>query len=119
MNISWTRWLFTEVSDLYFYNQIPMESVLSIEAFKYKANLQLVRLYIDTPTFDKITKDQSSKLEDRISTIGGNLGLLTGDNECLKRPIYVILKKDFLSSLWLRLPTWWQKSYLDLLEREY
>ena len=47
-------------------------------ALKYQANLQLVRLYIDTPTFDKITKDQSSKLEDRISTIGGNLGLLTG-----------------------------------------
>ena len=33
---------------------------------------------MDTPTFDKITKDQSSKLEDRISTIGGNLGLFTG-----------------------------------------
>ena len=47
-------------------------------AFKYRDNLQLVRLYIDTPVFDKITKDQSSKLEDRISTIGGNLGLLTG-----------------------------------------
>ena len=37
-----------------------------------------MRIYIDTPTFDKITKDQSSKLEDRISTIGGNLGLFTG-----------------------------------------
>ena len=38
----------------------------------------MVRIYLESPTFDRITRDQSSKLEDKISTIGGNLGLLTG-----------------------------------------
>ena len=38
----------------------------------------MVRIYLDSPTFERIHKDQSSKLEDKISTIGGNLGLLTG-----------------------------------------
>ena len=37
-----------------------------------------MRIYLESPTFDRITKDQSSKLEDKLSTIGGNLGLLTG-----------------------------------------
>ena len=44
----------------------------------YKRNIHVVRIYLDSPTFDRIHKDQSSKLEDKISTIGGNLGLLTG-----------------------------------------
>ena len=38
----------------------------------------MVRIYLESPTFDRITRDQSSKLEDKISTVGGNLGLLTG-----------------------------------------
>ena len=38
----------------------------------------MVRIYLDSPIFDRITKDQASKLEDKISTVGGNLGLLTG-----------------------------------------
>ena len=33
---------------------------------------------MDTPTFDKITKDEREKFEDILSTIGGTLGLLTG-----------------------------------------
>ena len=38
----------------------------------------MVRISLESPTFDRITKDQSSKLEDKLSTVGGNLGLLTG-----------------------------------------
>ena len=38
----------------------------------------MVRIYVDTPTFDKITKDERAKFEDILSTIGGTLGLLTG-----------------------------------------
>ena len=37
-----------------------------------------MRIYFDTPTFDKITKDERAKFEDVLSTIGGTLGLLTG-----------------------------------------
>ena len=78
MNISRTKLLFTEVRHFALLKEIYNELRKFCSAFRYRDNLQLVRLYIDTPVFDKITKDQSSKLEDRISTIGGNLGLLTG-----------------------------------------
>ena len=37
-----------------------------------------MRLYFDTPTYDKITKDRSAKFVDKLSAIGGTMGLLTG-----------------------------------------
>ena len=33
---------------------------------------------MDTPTFDKITKDRAAKFVDMMSAIGGTMGLLTG-----------------------------------------
>ena len=38
----------------------------------------MIRIYFDTPTFDRITKDQAAKFVDILSTIGGTMGLLTG-----------------------------------------
>ena len=43
-----------------------------------KDNLRYVRIYFDTPTFDKITKDRAAKFVDMLSAIGGTMGLLTG-----------------------------------------
>ena len=40
--------------------------------------MKLVRIYIDTPTFDRITKDRAAKFVDMLSAIGGTMGLLTG-----------------------------------------
>ena len=40
--------------------------------------LRLVRIYFDTPTFDRIIKDRSAKFVDMLSAIGGTMGLLTG-----------------------------------------
>ena len=37
-----------------------------------------MRIYFDTPTFDRITKDRAAKFEDKLSAIGGTMGLLTG-----------------------------------------
>ena len=37
-----------------------------------------MRIYFDTPTFDRITKDTSAKFADMLSAIGGTMGLLTG-----------------------------------------
>ena len=37
-----------------------------------------VRIYFDTPTFDRITKDRAAKFVDMLSAIGGTMGLLTG-----------------------------------------
>ena len=43
-----------------------------------EANLKYVRIYFDTPTFDRITKDSAAKFVDMLSAIGGTMGLLTG-----------------------------------------
>ena len=40
--------------------------------------LQFIRIHFDTPTFDRITKDNAAKPEDIISAIGGFMGLFTG-----------------------------------------
>jgi len=37
-----------------------------------------VRIFFDTPTINKITKDRAAKFVDMLSAIGGTMGLLTG-----------------------------------------
>ena len=37
-----------------------------------------MRIYFDTPTFSRITKDRAAKFVDMLSAIGGTMGLLTG-----------------------------------------
>ena len=46
--------------------------------FKWENTLRLVRIYFDTPTFDRITKDRAAKFVVMLSAIGGTMGLLTG-----------------------------------------
>ena len=46
--------------------------------FQWKNNLRLVRIFFQTPTFDRITKDRAAKFVDMLSAIGGTMGLLTG-----------------------------------------
>ena len=46
--------------------------------FRWKNNLRLVRIFFQTPTFDRITKDRAAKFVDMLSAIGGTMGLLTG-----------------------------------------
>ena len=50
----------------------------SISDFEWKNKLRYVRIYFDTPTFDRITKDRAAKFVDYVSAIGGTMGLLTG-----------------------------------------
>ena len=40
--------------------------------------MRFVRIYFDTPTFDRITNDRAAKFVDMLSAIGGTMGLLTG-----------------------------------------
>ena len=40
--------------------------------------MRFVRIFFDTPTFDRITKDRAAKFVDMLSAIGGTMGLLTG-----------------------------------------
>ena len=44
----------------------------------YEPDLQFVRIYFDTPTFDRITKDEKVKFVDILSAVGGTMGLFTG-----------------------------------------
>ena len=37
-----------------------------------------MRIYFDTPTFDRVTKDRAAKFVDMLAVIGGTMGLLTG-----------------------------------------
>ena len=46
--------------------------------YDWKNNLRFVRIYFDTPTFDRITKDRAAKFVDMMSAIGETMGLLTG-----------------------------------------
>ena len=51
-----------------------------MQAYKKDMKLHLVRIYFGDQTFDRITKDVKATLEDKISNIGGILGLFTGFN---------------------------------------
>ena len=37
-----------------------------------------MRIFFDTPKFDRINKDRAAKFVDMLSAIGGTMGLLTG-----------------------------------------
>ena len=53
-------------------------STLTNLEYEWKNNLRFVRIYFDTPTFDRIEKDRAAKFVDMLSAIGGTMGLLTG-----------------------------------------
>ena len=44
----------------------------------FRKDLKFVRIYFDTPTFDRVTRDKAAKFVDKLSAIGGTMGLLTG-----------------------------------------
>ena len=51
--------------------------IYSLE-YEWENKLRFVRIYFDTPTFDRITMDKAAKFVDMLSAIGGTMGLLTG-----------------------------------------
>ena len=50
----------------------------SFIAYQKSTELHLIRVYFGGQTFDVIQKDEKLHLVDKISSIGGNLGLFTG-----------------------------------------
>ena len=52
--------------------------MLHFANYEWKNKLRYVRIYFETPTFDRITKDRAAKFVDMLSAIGGTMGLLTG-----------------------------------------
>lgn len=62
-------------------DMIPLLKVLQIlhsTDQEWRNKLRYVRIYFDTPTFDRITKDRAAKFVDYVSVIGGTMGLLSG-----------------------------------------
>ena len=49
-----------------------------LDILNWRNDLKMFRIYFDTATFDRITKDRSAKFVDMLSAIGGTMGLLTG-----------------------------------------
>ena len=58
-------------------NQIQAFKILLLD-FQIPPRLRFVRIFFDTPTFDRVTKDRAAKFVDILSAIGGTMGLLTG-----------------------------------------
>jgi hypothetical protein len=51
----------------------------TLQAYKrIKTKLHRVKINFDTPTFLLIKKDEKANLGDKLSAIGGTMGLLTG-----------------------------------------
>ena len=49
-----------------------------ISGFNFASKLHYIKISFDTPKFEKITKDRAAKFVDKLSAIGGTMGLLTG-----------------------------------------
>ena len=66
--------------------------------YEWKNKLRFVRIYFDTPTFNRITKDRAAKFADMLSAIGGTLGLLTGFSIISGVEILYFLAKCFINT---------------------
>ena len=62
------------------------------------APMQLVQIYFNTATYDKVEKDEMVSLEAQLGLIGGTMGLLTGFSILSGAKILYYLGK-FLMSL--------------------
>ena len=65
----------------------------------YRSNLRKIRIYFDTPTFDRITKDRAAKFVDMLSAVGGTMGLLTGFSIISGVEILYFSVKIFIAAL--------------------
>ena len=74
-----------------------------LDNLEYSTNqrkkMTFVRIYFDTPTFDRITKDRAAKPVDMFSAIGGTMGLLTGFSIISAVEILYFFAK-FLWNMW-------------------
>ena len=65
--------------------------------YEWDTRLRYVRIFFDTPTFDRITKDRAAKFVDMLSAIGGTMGLLTGFSIISGVEIFYFLIKTVLN----------------------
>lgn len=74
-----------------------------LDNLEYSTNqrkkMTFVRIYFDTPTFDRITKDRAAKPVDMFSAIGGTMGLLSGFSIISGIEIIYFVIKSFINIL--------------------
>ena len=51
---------------------------VDLKGFKRHTELHWVHIHFNTPTFDKITRDEKANFVTKMSALGGTMGLLTG-----------------------------------------
>ena len=51
---------------------------VDLEGLKRHTELHWVHIHFNTPTFDKITRDEKANFVAKMSALGGTMGLLTG-----------------------------------------
>ena len=51
---------------------------VDLEGIKRHTELHWVHIHFNTPTFDKITRDEKANFVAKMSALGGTMGLLTG-----------------------------------------
>ena len=51
---------------------------VDIKGLKRHTELHWVHIHFNTPTFDKITRDEKANFVAKMSALGGTMGLLTG-----------------------------------------
>ena len=64
-----------------------------------RPNLKFVKIYFNAPVFDRVTKDTAAKFQDKLSAIGGFMGLLTGFSIISGVEILYFAIKIILSSI--------------------
>ena len=57
---------------------MTFKQISSYIDYESELNLRFVRIFFYATTFDRITKDSAAKGVDKLSAIGGTMGLLTG-----------------------------------------
>ena len=70
--------------------------------YEWNTRLRYVRIFFDTPTFDRITKDRAAKFVDMLSAIGGTMGLLTGFSIISGVEIIYFLLKSVMNVMQVR-----------------
>ena len=62
-------------------NYVDVSNVImevDLKGIKRHTELHWVHIYFNTPSFDKITRDEKADFVTKMSDLGGTMGLLTG-----------------------------------------
>ena len=62
-----------------------------------RKKFKFIKIIFDTPLFDRITKDKSAKFVDKLSAVGGTMGLLTGFSIISGVEIFYFAAKMFVN----------------------